>query len=282
MNVTMQSLLEVLNKSADYLQKKGVERPRLNAELIMAHALSCKRLDLYLKYDQPLAQPVLDRLRELIVRRGKREPLQYIVGTTDFFNVILKTDRRALIPRPETEEMISMTVAHLKKAPSSIIDLGTGSGAIALALARHYPDAHVVAIDASESALSLARENAEALGIKNVSFECVSWDLFKGKSFDLVIANPPYLTVTEWQSASPEVKDYEPYGALVSENNGIEDLLKILAQAKHLLSADGLLVMETGINHHGLLLKEAHDAGFSAVESRKDFAGHDRYFFASR
>src|SRR3954471_14665010 len=155
----MLTVLEIIKRTTDFFSGKGIESPRLNAELLIGHALGLKRMQLYLQFERPLAEPELEKIRPLVKRRGNREPLQYILGETEFSGVKLKVDSRALIPRPETERLIEVTMAALSTPPARILDLGTGSGAIALALAKHYPEAKVTAVDRSAAALALAREN---------------------------------------------------------------------------------------------------------------------------
>src|SRR5882757_4957498 len=161
----MLTVLEIIKRTTEFFDKRGVESARLNAELLIGHALGLKRMQLYLQFERPLTETELEKIRPLVKRRGSREPLQYIMGETDFSGLKLKVDRRALIPRPETERLIELLTQHVATPPASILDLGTGSGAIALALAKTWPEAAVTAVDKSEEALALARENAEACGL---------------------------------------------------------------------------------------------------------------------
>lgn len=278
----VQTVLEVLDKSAQWLESRGVERARLDAELLMAEVLGCKRLDLYLQFDRPLAEEQLEPLREFIRRRGAREPLQYIVGHTPFMDLDLKTDRRALIPRPETEGLVEMVLnlyADTGAMPASVLDIGTGTGAVALSLAHSWPDADVTAVDVSAEALALARENAEACGLGGrVRF--TESDLFEnvGGAFDLVISNPPYLTTDEMDTAAPEVRGHEPELALVSGADGLDVIRRILAEAPGHLNPGGLLALETGIEQGEGMAAMA--SGFARHESREDFSGRTRYFLA--
>lgn len=280
----MLTVLEIIKKTTDFFAAKGVESPRLNAELLVGHALELKRMQLYLQFERPLTEPELEKIRPLVRRRGQREPVQYILGTTDFHGLHLKVDRRALIPRPETELLIELVTRELTAPPARILDLGTGSGAIALALARHYAASRVTAIDASPDALALATENAAATGLaERVSLLRSNWfeEVPADARFDLIAANPPYLSAGETAAATPEVRDFEPRAALTSAGaDGSADLRTIIATAPRFLAPGGLLALETGIAQHAALLPLARDAGFSRVESRPDLTGRDRFVLA--
>jgi release factor glutamine methyltransferase len=280
----MLTVLEVIKKTTGFFADKGIEHPRLNAELLVGHALGLKRMQLYLKFEQPLTETELEKVRPLVRRRAAREPVQYIVGETEFFGLKLKTDRRALIPRPETERLLEILATRLAGSPpAQVLDLGTGSGALALGLATAFPAAVVTAVDASESALALARENAAALGLaERVKFFQSDWfsALPAGGLFELIVANPPYLSAEETAQAAPEVRDFEPVAALTAGGQGLDELKKILAGAPRFLAPGGLLALETGITQHAELLRLAAAEGFSPAESLPDLAGRDRYLLA--
>ncbi len=281
----MPTVLDIIQKTTDFLAARGVEGPRLNAELLIGHALGLKRMQLYLQFERGLDEPELERIRSLVRRRGQREPLQYITGEVEFGGLRLKVDRRALIPRPETEYLIELVSARLTVPPTSILDLGTGSGAIALALAARQPQAKVTAVDLSPDALALATENAVAAGLtERVVFLASDWfsALPDGARYDLIVANPPYLSAEETASAAPEVSRYEPVSALMAEEEGMAALKIILREACTRLAAGGLLALETGIAHHGALLTLAASEGYVATESRPDLTGRDRYVFTRR
>ena len=280
-NFSMAALLEVIDKTTAFFKKKGLENPRLNTELIFAHVLDCKRLDLYLSYDRPVDDSLLDKVRPLVKRRASREPLQYILGDADFFNIKLKVDSRALIPRPETEELVELVIQTFDHTPKAILDLGCGCGAITLALAVHFPQARVTASDNSDDALALACENAEINDLSdNVSFLNSKW--FDGVSgaFDLIVSNPPYLSEEEWAGAQPEVREYEPRRALVAAEGGIAELRKIICEASAYLNTHGMLALETGPGHHQALATLARQIGYIRWESRRDLCGHNRFFLA--
>ena len=278
----MLTLLEVLDRTTNYFAAKGVPNARPQAEWILAHALDCKRLDLFLRFDMPLQEPVLEKLRPLVKRRALREPLQYILGTAPFHNLTLRCDARALIPRPETEELVEQIISRHKEAPARVLDLGTGTGAIALALAKAWPGVDVTAVDASADALALAAENATANGLEGrVKFVLSDWFNNVEGRFDLIASNPPYLTRGEWESAEPEVRACEPYAALVADNEGLADLERILRAAPQRLNAGGCVALETGIAHHASLAKIAAELGYASHEGLPDMSGRPRFFFAS-
>ena len=281
----MITLLEVIKKTTDFFTAKGVENPRLNAELLIGQVLGLQRMQLYLQFERPVTEPELEKIRPLVKRRSQREPLQYILGETEFFHLKLKIDRRALIPRPETEHLCELITQRLPAPPATILDLGTGSGAIALGLAAFYPNAAVTALDVSETALDLARENAEALGLAGrMRLLCSDWfaALEPGVRFELIVANPPYLSEQETAVAMPEVRGHEPLVALASGADGLAALTRIITEAPRFLAEAGLLGLETGIAQHAVLRERAAAAGFARVESLRDLSDRDRYLLAWR
>jgi release factor glutamine methyltransferase len=280
----MLSILEVIERTTTYFAKNGVTNPRLQAEWLMADVLGCKRLDLYLRFDKPLEEAVLEKLRPMVKRRARREPLQYIIGNAPFLDLALKCDARALIPRPETEELVGEVLRRVgAKHPAKALDLGTGTGAIALSLARAWPETRVTAADLSPEALALAKENAAANGLtERVTFISSDWFSAVSGEFGVIVSNPPYLTDQEWSDAEPEVRDHEPKNALVAPEEGLADLEAIVRGAAKHLAPGGLLALETGIAHHAALAKIAAGAGYSASEGVRDLAGQPRYFFARR
>jgi release factor glutamine methyltransferase len=281
----MLNVLEVVKKTSEFFAGKGIESPRLNAELLVGHALGLARMRVYLEFERPVTEAELAVIREMVRRRGRREPLQYIVGHADFCGLRLKVDSRALIPRPETELFVETIVSRFGSQPAGILDLGTGSGAIALALAKAYPGARVTALDASAPALSLATENAAAAGfVGRVQFMESSWfeRLPGGTTFDVIASNPPYLSQADVADAQPEVRDYEPLSALVAGSDGFDDIAAIIPAARGFLSEGGLLALETGIGHHAMAGEAARAAGYTRSESIRDLTGRDRFFLAWR
>jgi release factor glutamine methyltransferase len=279
----MLTVLEIIKRTTEFLEKRGVESARLNSELLIGHALGLKRMQLYLQFERPLTEPELEKIRPLVKRRSSREPLQYILGETEFSGLKLKVDPRALIPRPETEHLIELIGGILTAAPATVLDLGTGSGAIALALAAKYPTVQVTGVDQSADALALAAENATKLGLaERVTFLQSDWfsAIPSGQKFALIVANPPYLSETDVAEAQPEVKDHEPKAALTPGGDGTAALRLILREAPKYLEAGGLLACETGIAQHKQLQAAAVEAGYAQTKSLADLTGRERYLLA--
>jgi release factor glutamine methyltransferase len=277
----MLTLLDCLNRTTEFFKNKGVPNPKLDAELIISHVLKCQRLQLYLQFERELEEITLEKLRPLVKRRGEREPLQYILGEVEWANLKLKVDKRCLIPRNETEELWELILDDCKlgqKKPARILDLGTGSGALALALKKSFPAAKVVAVEKNPQTLSLALENAQALGLE-IDFVEGSWcsNLNPGDQFDLIVSNPPYLTQKEWESAQPEVKLWEPKDALMTINEGFAEIAEIMKQSRKHLKTDGQLWLETGIAHADLVKVHGAAAGYQKVNVYKDHAGRNRF-----
>ena len=282
----MLTLLDVIKKTAEFFEGKGIEGGRLNAEILIGHALGLKRMQLYLQFERVLTEPELDKIRLLVRRRGQREPAQYIVGETDFGGLKLKTDRRALIPRPETERLVEIVLERWAAQPAArVLDLGTGGGAIVLALAHAWPGAACMAVDSSEEALALARENAAGTGqAGRITFLCSDWlaRVPADARFDLIVANPPYLSEEETAQALPEVRGFEPALALASGKDGMAALREIVRTAPGFLAAGGMLALETGPLQHRELLRLAGENGLARAESLKDLTGRDRFLLARR
>ena len=232
------TLAEVLRGATDYLAARGVEHARLDSERLLARALGLTRMELYTQHDRPLTEAERTAARELVQRRGRREPLAYVLGDWDFRRLTLATDARALVPRPETEIVVERCLALLERVDAPrIVDVGTGTGAIALALKHERPDARVTATDISPAALALAGENAERNAL---DVELIETDLLAGLAgpFDLVVSNPPYVLPEELGALEPEVRDWEPELALVDTGQ----TAALAAAARDVL--DGWLVLE--------------------------------------
>mgnify|MGYP001180322829 CR=1 FL=1 len=279
----MLTIREIKMRTETFFREKGVPNAKLDTDILIAHSLGIKRLDIYLDLDRPLTETQLTILRPLVKRRASREPLQYIIGKTEFYGITLKVDPRALIPRHETEELIELIVERLETPPRRILDLGTGSGAIALALASKYSDAEVTATDQSDEAITLAKENAVELNLSSkVTFIKGAWfePLDEGARFDLIVSNPPYLTEIEMQTAEPEVIDHEPHSALASGQDGLDDLRLIFKSVSKHLAEGGLLALETGVGQAGAIKAMALKVSLYG-QSTEDLRKCPRFFFAS-
>lgn len=273
---------EALNSLVDFLAKKSVETPKTDAELLLSFVLKCKRLDLFLNYERELSQNETDLLRRLSIRRGHREPLQYLVGSVDFFGQTLKVDSRVLIPRPETEELVYQIQQRLQgRVVQKGLDLGTGSGAIAIALVALGCCEQMTAVDVSPEALDLAYDNAVENNLASrIQFVCSSWFEKVNGKFDFIVSNPPYLSEKELQEAQPEVRIFEPKSALVASENGLKDLKQILKGATEHLNPSGFVVCETGLEQHKILKEYAFQCGYKRVNSTQDLTHRERYFWA--
>src|SRR4029079_14219484 len=250
------TVLEVLQSTTGYFRKRNIDSPRLNAEHLLAHVLGPKRIDLYLEFERRLPESELTPLRELVKRRGAGEPLQHLLGTVEFCGRIFRCDKRALVPRPETEQLVELLISRFKSeiASSRMVDVGTGSGVIALTLAAEFPIAEIVGVDISEDALMLARENAERLNLADrVRF--LRSNLFENvqPSFDLIVANLPYVSTEARQKLSREVLR-DPEAALFAGPRGDELVRQLIAQAASWFRPGGILAMEIGIGQSETLV----------------------------
>ncbi|GMR13904.1 MAG: peptide chain release factor N(5)-glutamine methyltransferase [Gemmatimonadota bacterium] len=282
------TILGLILWSAEYLTGKGVESGRLDAEHLIAEALGKQRLELYLQFDRPLGAEELATFKPLLLRRGRREPLQYIVGRTGFRELELKTDRRALIPRPETETLVEEVLvwAADRDGLGSAIDIGTGTGAIALSLVKEGSFARVVGTDSSAEALDLARENASAVGVDS-ALELRVGSLFDplepGERFDVVVSNPPYVADGDAPDLAPEITEWEPSGALFAGPDGLDVIRAIVMDAPDRLNEGGLLALEVGdgqANEVADLIRQRQS--FDEPSVGKDLAGRPRVVMAVR
>jgi release factor glutamine methyltransferase len=280
------TVVEMIRWTAEYLAGKGFHNARLNAELLLAGMLGLKRLDLYLQYDRPLTPEELAEYRERLRRRARREPLQYIDGTAAFRDLVLTVDRRVLIPRPETERLVQEVLDWAaERADLHAVDVGTGSGAIALALATEGPFARVVATDVSADALALARENhRRAAPAAPVEFR--HGDLLeplRGETVDVVVSNPPYIGDEEAPALDAEVRDWEPGGALFAGRGGLDVIRRLVPGAAEVLRPGGLLAMEIGAGQGAAVCAIIDETNaFGAPRVRPDLAGRDRIVLAER
>ncbi|MFQ5536749.1 MAG: peptide chain release factor N(5)-glutamine methyltransferase [Gemmatimonadota bacterium] len=287
------TVLRLMRWSGEYLEARGVERGRLNAEHLLAHALGVSRLDLYLQFDRPLTAGELDAFRPMLRRRARREPLQHILGTAAFRTLELKVDSRVLIPRPETEVLVEevLTWASERGTRSggeglSALDVGTGSGAIALSLAAEGPFSRVVAVDVSGDALEVARANAEAVGLASaVEFRegSLFHPLARGERFNVIVSNPPYVAEGDAGTLEPEVAEWEPAAALFAGPDGLEVVRAVVTEAAAWLEEGGLLALEVGMDQAPRVVEMLEDAGgYHDLRVRRDLAGRDRVVLARR
>jgi release factor glutamine methyltransferase len=264
------NLAEVLRGATGYLAARGVEHPRLDAERLLARALHLTRLELYTQHDRPLTEVERAAARELVRRRGRREPLAYVLGDWDFRRLTLATDARALVPRPETEIVVERCLALIEGSTAPrVVDVGTGTGAIALALKHERPDARVTATDLSPAALQLARENAARNGLE---VDLVESDLLTGLPgpFELVVSNPPYVLADELPTLEPEVRDFEPELALLDAGQTLA-----LAEAARAV-LDGWLVLEVHERFARELVERLATLGYAAATISLDLGGRER------
>jgi release factor glutamine methyltransferase len=280
------TVMEMVGWTANYLGDKGFHNPRLNAELLLAGTLGIKRLDLYLQYDRPLKAEELAAFKERLRRRAKREPLQYIDGKAAFRDLWLAVDPRVLIPRPETEVLVQAVLDWAEGRDGlSALDVGTGSGAIALALATEGPFARVVATDLSAGALEVARANREAAA-PDAPVEFREGSLFApvaGERFDVVVSNPPYVGAEERDALDAEVRDWEPAGALFAGAGGLDILRPLVAGAPAHLAPGGLLAMEMGAAQADAVCALVRETGaFTDPRVIRDLAGRDRIVLAEK
>ena len=281
------TVLALLTWAGNFLAEKGFDETRLHAELLLAHVLGISRLDLYLQFDRPLIPEELGRFKALFRRRLTHEPLQYILGETEFMGVRLDVDRRVLIPRPETEQLVEEAVALARRSGAGkieILDAGTGSGNIAIAMARILPEALITALDVSPDALAVARGNAGRAGTANVTFE--ECDLFgeclPGRTFDLIVANPPYVTAEEYAGLQSEVRDFEPGIAVTDGGDGLSVIRRLARLAAERLRPGGALCMEIAWNQGETAAALVAAEGLQEVRVKPDYAGHPRVVTALR
>jgi release factor glutamine methyltransferase len=274
------TVLEVLQATTAYLKKHNVENSRLNAEHLMAHALDRKRIELYLDFERELTETELVPLRELVKRRSEGEPLQHLLGTVEFCGLTFLCDKRAMVPRPETEQLVELVEARIENRESRIVDVGTGSGVIAISLAAKFPGAKILAVDISDDALALAQENAAMLNLKDrVQFlkSCLLENV-EG-AFDLIVANLPYVSTQDRHTLSREVL-HDPEVALFAGKRGDELVRELIDQAPRRLHPGGLLALEIGLGQSETLLSALAEKNYRDICSKNDYNGVTRFIFA--
>lgn len=278
----MHTVLEILNLSIDYLRKMNIESPRRQAEELIGEALGIGRTGVYLEFDRPLMTDELDRCRSWLKRRASGEPLQYISGTVKFFNCELKVTRDVLIPRQETEILVEKIVNALKKMDLSgkiLWDICCGSGSIAIALKKQFPELTVAASDLSSAALKIAIENASANEVSSIEF--LEGDLFApfiNRKADFIVCNPPYIAEKEFATLDPEVRLYEPKSALISGASGIEIYQRLKGELPLMLNPGGKVWLEIGATQGESIKNLFTDSKWVRSQLESDWAGHDRFF----
>jgi release factor glutamine methyltransferase len=274
------TVLEVLQATTAYLKKHDVENPRLNAEQLMAHALGRKRIELYLDFERELTETELGPLRELVKRRSEGEPLQHLLGTVEFCGLTFLCDKRAMVPRPETEQLVELVESRIENRESRIVDVGTGSGVIAISLAAKFPKAKILAVDVSGDALGLAQENAAMLNFRGrVQFlKSRLLENVEG-AFDLIVANLPYVSKQERDTLSREVL-HDPEIALFAGDRGDELVRELINQAPARLRPGGMLALEIGLDQSQGLLSALAEKNYRDICSKNDYNGLTRFIFA--
>jgi len=270
------TVLKVLQWTTEHLAQKGVDNGRLDAELLLADTLKVDRVGLYLNYDKPLSPEELKRYREQVKRRAGREPLQYILGYCEFWSLPLQVSPAVLIPRPDTEVLVEEALKHAQPA-ATVLDVGTGSGAIALALASELPQGRVTGLDQSELALQVAELNSRALGLHE-RVKLITGDLFAlpEDRWQLIVSNPPYIPVDALPGLMPEVARYEPALALAGGVDGLDCYRALARQASARLVAGGWLLVEVGVDQAEPVKQLFAEAGLMEIYSRDDYAGIPR------
>jgi release factor glutamine methyltransferase len=283
------TILEVIQRSADFLDRRGVGAPRLQVELLLAHVLKMPRMNLYLNFERALSAQEAETLRELVRRRGRREPLQYIVGSVSFCGLELTVTRHVLVPRPETELLAERAWNFLRQlspgCQARALDLGTGSGCLAIALAVHAPRARVDATDLSGEALSTARQNAARHQVaERIEFHQGDGfaSLGRERRFDLIVSNPPYIATAELQSLEPEVRDYEPRVALDGGPDGLDFYRRIAAEAGGFLRPGGRAMLELNDKGAQRVGKIFEHEGWKVEAIEPDYNQFQRIFIAHR
>jgi release factor glutamine methyltransferase len=274
------TVLGVLQATTTYFEKRGIENPRLNAEHLLAHALGRTRMELYLEFERTLGEAELAPLRKLVQRRGEGEPLQHLLGTVEFCGDTFLCDNRALVPRPETEQLVELVESRIENPKSKIVDVGTGSGVIALSLAKKFPEAQIFAVDVSEDALALTRENAIRLGLSG-RVQLRKSNLLENLNvrFDLIVANLPYIATQDRDTLSREVL-HDPEVALFAGTRGDELVRELIDQAPGRLRPAGLLALEIGLGQSEALLSALAGKNYRDIYAKNDYSGVIRFLFA--
>mgnify|MGYP001380828396 CR=1 FL=1 len=266
-------IIDLINWGEKYLKEKSIENPKIEIELFLQHLLKCKRIDLYLQFETIVKPENLAILRKWITRRINYEPIQYILGSSEFYGRPFIVNKNVLIPRPETEILIDISIEELKNVNNpTILDIGTGSGCIAITVALEIPLSTIIAIDIDERAISVAKNNVEKHGVKNIEF--IITDIFHEKinrKVDMLISNPPYIAKEEVPGLMKDVKDYEPLIALTDNNDGLMFYRKIAEIMPSILKENGTAIVEVGIEDHPNRVENIfRERGFDEIKKRLD------------
>jgi len=280
------TILEVIQRTAGFLAKRGVDSPRLQVELLLAHVLRLPRMQLYLNFERNLTEAEAGRLRPLVKRRAEREPLQHIIGSTSFCGLEITVNRHVLVPRPETEllaELAAKFLSTVSRQPSTVLDFGTGSGCLAVTLAQKFPGAEVHGLDISPEALAVAQANA-AQHQTPVRFHL--GDGFAAlpakMNFDLILSNPPYIAAAEIETLEPEVRDFDPRLALDGGLDGLSFYRRLAAEAGAWLKPAGKLMTEFGDDQAGRVQSIFGQCSWKIEAVEKDLSGRERVLVARR
>ena len=298
-NLAMQSwtIQKLLNWITEYFIEKGIDSPRLSAELLLGYVLGLERIELYTQFDKPVAKEQLDKLHKLVKRAGENEPIAYLIGKTEFYSLELNITPDCLIPRPETELLAERAIEFLCKRTGKqfVCDLCTGSGCIAVAIARNCPNSRIIATDISDAALNIAAKNVEKYQLeKQIKLLC--GDLFEPVipqldveklvlnsdwGFDLIVCNPPYVSAAEFEKLDKNIKDYEPKLALYAGDDGLDIYRRITEKADQFLKPDAALMLEVGYNQGQTVRELLEQAGtFAEIKIEKDHHNNDRIISA--
>lgn len=282
----MLTVLEAIKLTANYLESKGIESPRVNAELLLSSILKCKRLDLYLKFDRPLSDDEKNKYREYMSRRANREPVQYIIGEVEFYGLQFKVNKNVLIPRQETETLIDSILNKCRdKSNLKILDIGTGSGNIAITLAKNLVEPVITAIDISEDALFLAKENTELNDVSDVikfKHQDILKDMPVYEHYDLIVSNPPYVELKEYDTIQEEIKTYEPRIAVTDEADGFKYYERICEIGTEHLNPGGHLFLELGHKSKDRVSEIMHKFNYVNIETVNDYLDIPRVIFGEK
>ena len=272
-------VIDLIEWAESYFEKKSFEKPRTEIEWLLCSLLDCERLDLYLRYDEPLSKSQLETLRDWVKRRLTKEPLQYITGACEFYGREFIITPDVLIPRPETERLIDIALTKLNAVKSpKILDIGTGSGCIAITMAKERPDAKVVGVDNSIRALKIAERNSIHLEVTEYSF--IEMNILKSTPkgmFDLLISNPPYISKKEIPELMKDVIGFEPESALTDYSDGLTFYKRFSEIAPKIVHNNSLLILEVGLKEHPQKVYDIFfDQGYTSIELIKDYNGDDR------